>query len=187
LTKMQPTAGLQPSSVQGLPSEHSSTPKPGTQAPSTQVSPVEQALPSWQPAVLWVWTHPLRASQLSSVQGLLSSQSRAGPPWQVPPPQVSAVVHGLASSQGTELVVKVQPSPGWQRSVVQRLSSLQVSAGPGRHQPLAHWSPTVHSLLSSQSRLLGTNWQPELALQLSVVHGLPSSQGSIPLPTQSPN
>jgi hypothetical protein len=57
-----------------------------------------------QGAVLLVWTHPEAGIQASSVHGLPSAQSGAGPPTQVPPLQASCVVHALPSSQGAVLL-----------------------------------------------------------------------------------
>ncbi len=59
-------------------------------------SPVVHGLPSSQTPVPAEWAHPDFTSQLSTVQGFSSSQS-SGTPTQLPPLQVSNVVHGLAS------------------------------------------------------------------------------------------
>ncbi len=87
-----------------------------------QVSPVVQPLPSSQPAVLAECTQPLAGSQLSLVHTLASSQNVAGltaPPLHAPPPQVSAVVQALPSSQGTLLAPCTQPVFAEQLSLVQ--------------------------------------------------------------------
>src|SRR5262245_56268037 len=83
LVCVQPDAGSQPSAVQLLPSLQSGG-GPPAQLPPEQVSFVVQALPSLHAAVLLVCTQPVAGSQLSSVQGLPSSQPSAGPPTQVP-------------------------------------------------------------------------------------------------------
>ena len=67
--------------------------------PPEQVSPVVQALPSEQDAVLFAYTHPVAGLQESVVHTLLSSQSGGGPPTQDPPAQVSLVVHASPSEQ----------------------------------------------------------------------------------------
>jgi hypothetical protein len=66
---------------------------------------VVQAFPSSQALVLFVKTQPASSVQVSVVQGLLSLQIRPTPGWQVPPPQVSPVVHGLPSSHAFVLFV----------------------------------------------------------------------------------
>src|SRR5947207_2969369 len=86
----QPVPGSQESSVQGLESSQSVGP-PGTHAPAAQTSPVVQALPSAQGAVLFVWTHPVPGSHESSVQGLESSQAVGPPGTQAPAAQTSPV------------------------------------------------------------------------------------------------
>jgi hypothetical protein len=68
----QPEAGSQESSVQGLPSSQLAALP--AQVPPEHTSPVVQALPSSQPALLLsLWHSPL--TQLSVVQALSSSQS----------------------------------------------------------------------------------------------------------------
>src|SRR5438552_1394860 len=91
----QPVAGLQLSSVQGLPSLQSGAGPPPRLPPLQLYSAVLRS-PSLQGAVLLVWTHPVAGLQLSSVQGLPSLQSGAGPPTQLQPLQVSLVVQALA-------------------------------------------------------------------------------------------
>src|SRR5215510_1445723 len=152
-----PTRVLQAASVQA----------PGvlTQAPPWHTS-VVQVSPSSQAAVLLVWTQPPTGSQLSSVQGLPSSQLNAGAPVQTPFWHVSPVVQMLASSQGAVLFVCVQPLAGSQASSVQRLPSLQSGAGPPTHVPATQVSPVVQALPSSQGAVLGTFRQTP-AVQLS--------------------
>ena len=77
--KTQPDAGLQESVVHTLLSLQT-TAEPGTHVPPPQVSPVVQALPSSQTAVLFVKTQPVAGLQLSVVQMLLSLQTTAAPP-----------------------------------------------------------------------------------------------------------
>lgn len=89
-----PVAGLQLlllSVVQALPSLQV-TGVPGAQRPPWQVSAPLQALPSEQLLVLFVWTQPCCAVQVSLVQGLLSLQfscwqlkTQLPPPWQTCP------------------------------------------------------------------------------------------------------
>jgi hypothetical protein len=62
------------------------------------VSLTVHGLPSSQVAVLFWFLHPSTASQLSSVQGLLSLQLRAEPPPHVPEVQTSPTVHAFMSS-----------------------------------------------------------------------------------------
>src|SRR5439155_1287723 len=135
-----PTRLLQFGSVQG--------PGVPTQTPSWHVS-VVQASPSLHGAVLLLCRQPPAPSQVSSVQGLPSSQMNW--PAQTPPWQVS-------------LTVQVLPS-------------LQSGAGPPTQAPARQVSPVVQALPSSQGATLGTFAQTP-AVQLSSVHGLPSSQSA---------
>src|SRR2546428_410187 len=127
----QPVCALQASSVQTLPSLQSSG-APPTQAPALQVSPVVQALPSSQEAVLFVKTHPVAGAQLSSVQTFWSLQTSAGPPWQVPPPQVSFVEQALPSLQEAGLFVNAHPAGGTRRASSWAVFCLQQTAATPR-------------------------------------------------------
>jgi hypothetical protein len=99
---------------------------------------------------------PVATSQLSSVQGLLSLQSRASPPWQTDSEQKSSTVHSLPSSQDWAFGEKSQPSSGMHESSVHGLESLQTTVEPGEHSPSLHMSETVQEFPS---------WQgPELLL-----------------------
>ncbi len=103
---VQPTAGSQTSSLQGLPSSQSLEPPPW-QMELLQVSLAVQALPSSHGLLLGLARHaPVLASHLSSVQGLLSSQFLAGPAAHLPAsfPEVmqrSPLVQASPSSQVT--------------------------------------------------------------------------------------
>jgi hypothetical protein len=147
------------------------------QLPPLHTSLTVQALASSQLAVLLAKMHtPVAPSQLSVVQGLLSLQT-VPTPAQVPPPQVSATVHGLPSSQLAVLLAKAHtPVVPLQLSVVQPLLSLHTLAAP-LHAPEPHASVTVHGSPSSQPIVLLANTQlPVTPLQLSLVHALPSLQ-----------
>jgi len=86
----QPEAGLQESSVQPFESSHV-TELPLAQEPPEQASPVVQAFPSSQAAVLLsLWQLP--PEQLSSVQALPSLQARCVPPTQLLLEQASFTV-----------------------------------------------------------------------------------------------
>ena len=101
---LHPLVGLQVSVVQAMPSLQLSG-GPPTQLPPLQVSFVVHALPSLQGALLLVcWQVPDGAEQVSSVQGLPSSQFLATPGMQLPPLQLSPIVQPLASSQGVPLL-----------------------------------------------------------------------------------
>jgi len=93
-----PVPGSQLSSVQGLSSSQTVC-GPGTQWPSLHVSFWVQAFPSLHEAVLSVCVQPLEGSQPSSVHGLPSLQSGAGPLTHAPSWQVSPCVHALLSLQ----------------------------------------------------------------------------------------
>ena len=65
-----------------------------------------QTLLSSQAFGLAVWAQPVLGSQLSVVQSLLSLQSvGTAPGWQVPPEQMSPVVHAFPSLQAAVLFV----------------------------------------------------------------------------------
>ena len=87
--------------------------------------------------MLSLCTHPVAGLQESSVQTSLSLQLGAGPPWQLPPAQISLVVQALPSSQGAVLLVFTQPVAGLQESAVQTLLSLQSGGGPPAQLPPA--------------------------------------------------
>ena len=130
LANTHPVAGLHVSSVQGLLSLHTVA-VPGWQLPPPHVSPVVQASPSLQAAVLLVNTHPVAGVHESLVQGLLSLQTVPAPGWQLPPPQASPVVQGLPSSQALVLLANTHPVAGLQESSVQPLLSLHTIPDPG--------------------------------------------------------
>jgi len=144
------------------------------------------ALPSSHGLVLLTCVQPLAGLHPSVVQPLPSSQFGAGPPTQLPPAQVSFVVHALPSLQGFELLVCVQPLLGLHPSVVQTLPSSQFGAGPPTQLPPVHVSFVVHALLSLHGLLLFTCVQPLAGLQPSVVQTLPSSQFGAGPPWQLP-
>ena len=95
------------------------------QAPAPlHVSPDVQTLLSLHAAVLFVKTQPDAGLQLSVVHVLLSLQRTAAPPWQVPAPQMSPVVHAFPSLHAAVLFVCVH-DPVTQVSSVHGLASLQ--------------------------------------------------------------
>jgi hypothetical protein len=211
LACVQPLPTSQASSVQTLPSSQLGA-GPPTHDPPAQVSLVVQALPSLHGAALLVCVQPVAGLQASSVQTLPSSQFGAGPPTQLPPEQVSAVVQAFPSSQGSVfgvppqspppqmspdvqalpslqapvLLVCVHPLPVSQASSVQGLPSSQFGAGPPTQEPPEQASPTVQALPSLQGAVLLTCVQPVPALQPSSVQVSPSSQSSAGPPTQVP-
>jgi len=153
LAWVQPVAGLHESSVHGLPSSQLG-PAPPTQTPPEQASPVVQALPSSQEAVLFTCVQPVAGLQASSVQTLASSQFGAVPPTQVPPEQASPVVQALPSLQDAVLLVCVHPVTGLHESSVQGLPSSQLGPAPPTQVPPEQASPVVHALPSSQGAVL---------------------------------
>jgi hypothetical protein len=180
-----PVALLHESLVQGLLSSQFGA-APPTQAPPEQVSPVVQALPSLQLAVLFVWVQPVAGLQASVVQGLLSLQFAAVPPTQAPPEQVSPVVQALPSLQLAVLLVWVQPVAGLQASLVQGFESSQFGAAPPTQAPPEQVSPVVQALPSLQLAVLLVWVQPVAGLQASLVQGFESSQLGAAPPTQAP-
>ena len=125
--------------------------------PPLQVSFVVHAFPSSHGAMLLACWQPDCALQLSSVQGLWSSQSSVMPGWHLLLTHVSKPVQMLMSSQSPSATqqsgtgVCLHPIPWSQKSVVQ-------------------------GELSSQ--LTGACWQPRTSSQVSVVQALPSLQSS---------
>jgi hypothetical protein len=119
--------------------------------------------------------------QLSSVQTFPSLQFGAGPPTQLPPLQVSLVVHALPSLHGALLLAWTHPMEGLQLSSVHTLLSSQFT-GSLTHAWLTQRSLVVHWSVSAQSAFvlqqLGTAacWHPVGETQESVVQALPSLQ-----------
>jgi hypothetical protein len=108
LAKMHPVEVSHESLVHGFWSLHVMTvPR---HAPALQWSPLVQALASLQVfAFAFVNTHPTSALHESFVQGLPSSQGRAGPPVQTLAAQMSLVVHLSPSSHDFVFAVCAQP------------------------------------------------------------------------------
>jgi len=156
------------------------------QAPPTQVSFVVQAFPSSQGWELLAYKQPCDGSQRSSVHPLPSSQLGAAPPTQLPPKQVSSVVQALWSSQGSLLLVKTQPLPESQVSVVHPLPSSHTGGPPPTQAPLEQVSLVVQASPSLQAATLFTFTQPLAGSQESSVQTLPSLQSGAAPPTQVP-
>src|SRR5262249_30744177 len=150
------------------------------------VSFVVQAFPSLQAAVLFVWTQPDAGLQVSSVQGLPSSQFGGGPPTHVPAAQGSFVVQALPSLHGAVLFVWTQPLAGLQVSSVQGWRASQFGGGPPTRVPSALVSFVVQALPSLHGAVLFVWTHPDAGLQVSSVHGLPSSQFGGGPPTHVP-
>jgi hypothetical protein len=118
------------------------------------VSAVVQALPSSQGALLLLYTQPCKVSQLSSVQTSPSSQTGGAPPVQLPPLQVSPVVHASPSLHGAALFVNTHPCWESQLSSVHVFPSLHVSTDPPWHIPAEHVSEVVQASPSSHGAVL---------------------------------
>src|SRR5881398_257321 len=153
-----------------------------------------------------------RASAMTVATGAAGGQTGGGPPTQVPPAQVSAVVQSSLSSHGELFAVFMQPVAGSHESVVHTLLSSQLRAGPPTqappaqvsavvqalpslqdrvfgvptHAPAAQVSPEVQGLRSSHGRVFGVFTQPVTGSHVSVVHTLPSTQLGGGPPTQTP-
>src|SRR4029079_16115901 len=139
-------------------------------------SPVVQASPSEQGAVLFACAQPVAGTQESSVQGLLSSQLGGPPGVQAPPPHVSPVVQASPSEQGAVLFACSQPVAGTQESSVQGLLSSQLGGPPGAQGRAPQVSPVVHASPSEQGAVLFACAHPVAGTQESSVQGLLSSQ-----------
>lgn len=170
--------------MQRLPSSQSGG-GPPTQAPSTQVSLVVQALLSLHETVLVVCAQPLAGLQVSVVQPLPSSQTGGGPPRQDPPEHVSPVVHGFPSSHGLALLVCVQPVAELHPSLVQALPSLQLGGSPPVQAPPKQSSPVVHAFPSSHADVLLVNTQTPAGHE-SFVQTLPSLHSLLWLHSMQP-
>jgi hypothetical protein len=176
-TCAQPVAGTHESVVHMLSSSQLLVPVPVTQLPALHLSPVVQALPSSQSAVLLAWAQvPSAGLQLSSVQTLSSLQLLATPThW--PAEHVSLLVHALPSSHVAVLFVWTQPVAGTQLSSVHGLVSAQLGGAPPWHAPAEHVSAVVQALPSSHEAVLFACWQAP-PLHMSSVHGLLSLQSA---------
>lgn len=103
---------------------------PGWQEPPEHTSPLVQASPSSQAAVLFGYSQPEAGLQELSVQALPSSQATDVPPVQEPPLQTSPLVHASPSSQESVFGLDIQPTIGLQISVVHTLPSSQLMLVP---------------------------------------------------------
>lgn len=132
---LHPLSAAQLAVVQGLPSSQFRSPDL-VHTPAKHLSPVVHRLPSSQvaPAAAAVWAHPLVVLQLSTVHARPSLQSSVVVWMQLPPLQMSPVVHALLSEQVAVLsAVVVQPLWLLHALAVHGWPSSQFSAGPGTH------------------------------------------------------
>jgi hypothetical protein len=133
----QPVVMSQESVVQLLLSSQSKA-APLLQEPARQESLVVQTLESSQvvPSAKSVLAQPVAASQVSSVQSLLSLQSTVAPP-QDPAVQTSLEVHRVPSSHPVPSATFAfeHPVAASQESVVQSLLSSQLKAEPLEQVP----------------------------------------------------
>ena len=158
---------------------------PPTHLPLLHLSVLLQLLPSLQPLLLGVCWQPVTLLQVSFVQLLLSLQSVAPEPVQVPPLHAELTVHLSLSSHGPLTASWVQPTPVLQASVVHTSLSSQLVGVPPHVVPL-QVSLTVQASPSSQLPVVATCVQPLFLSQASVVQGLPSSQPTAATPVQTP-
>src|SRR5438067_2470862 len=96
-----------------------------------------------------------RASAMTVATGAAGGQTGGGPPTQVPPAQVSAVVQSSLSSHGGLFAVFMQPVAGSHESVVHTLPSTQLGGGPPTQTPPAQVSAVVQALPSLQGSVFG--------------------------------
>ena len=172
---VQPPMAEHDSVVHGLPSSHGLA-FCGLQNPPLHASPSVHELLSSQSRLLNVKVQPLGGSHPSSVHGLPSAQVSALAGVQMPPTQLSPIVHVLPSEQDAVLGEKMQPVSGSQLSTVHCSPSLQTVAVPGMQTAPPHTSPIVQTLTSSHGALLGVCLQPAGPAQLSSVQTSPSVQ-----------
>ncbi len=185
-----PVLSLHASTVHGLPSSHWGG-LPGLHWPPLHTSPWVHKIPSSHPnpSTDALDAHlPLLGSHASIVQPLPSSQVVGVPDWQRLAAQISPTVHGLPSSQTTELLVNKQfPLAPSQASSVHGLPSLQTLIRPPTHRPSTQASPKVQPVPSSQlAPELAWAWhKPSATVQMSKVQGFPSSH-TRPVPVHCP-
>ena len=118
---------------------------PAVHRPALQMSLSVHLSPSSQSAELSRFTQPLALSQLSSVQGLLSSQANAVPR-HLPFAQASFSVHASPSLHGDSIGVALQPFLPSQASLVH--------GSPSSHVSSSIW-PSQSSSSPSQSSFVG--------------------------------
>src|SRR5262245_2274365 len=202
-----PRAGLQVSTpLQALLSSQTSAVP--TQTPFELVSPVVQSVPSLRGAVLKGFTQPVTSSQLSSVQGLLSSHASGVPgshapvaglqasmpshtvvfphaaamavgvPVQVPPAHASFSVQRFPSLHGSVFGVNTHPVGSTHASSVQALLSLHTIGVPGR-QPNAGVHVSSPSHGFPLSQRTGTPMHAPSVQTSPEVQALSSSHGSV--------
>src|SRR5439155_21638581 len=87
-----------------------------------------------------------RASAMTVATGAAGGQMGGGPPTQVPPAQVSAVVQSSLSSHGELLGVCTQPIAGSQDSDVHPLASSPLGGGPPTQAAAPHRPALVVAL-----------------------------------------
>ena len=110
------------------------------------------------------------------MQGLLSSQTTSPLGIQVPPTQVSPVVHWSPSSQGPSWTVYTQPVLSSQASAVHGFPSSQSVGLDPRHTPPEQVSSALHGFPSSHGLSSWVVEQPVKESQSWDVQGFPSSQ-----------
>src|SRR6266545_187377 len=127
------------------------------------------------------WWQPVAGSQLSMVQGSLSSQLTGVKTQPIAGSQVS-VVHALLSLHGG-FGVNTHPVAGSQVSVVHASLSLHGAFGVNTQPVAGSQVSVVHALLSLHGAF-GVNTQPSFGSQVSVVHALLSLHGAFGVKTQ---
>ncbi len=180
-----PADGSHESVVHAFPSSHA-TAVPLEQTPAEQRSPTVHRLPSLHGASLFACTHPVAASQESSVHTLRSSHRRGGPPTHDPAAHRSPIVHAFPSLHGAVPFTCTQPVAASHESSVHTIPSSQFGAGPPTHTPPEQLSPIVHALPSLHDPVTFACAQPVAGMHESAVHTLPSSQFGGAPPTHDP-
>jgi hypothetical protein len=176
-----PSAGLQLSSVQELPSSQDTGLDP-THVPASHASDCVHASPSVQVLLssFVVTQLPSAGLQLSSVQALPSSHTTGFEPAHVPASHASVCVQASPSVQALlSSFVYSQPDAGLHVSSVQALPSSQVSGFEPVQAPATQVSVCVQASLSSQA-------VPSRGTQVSLIHD-PAAQVSMPTEEQPPD
>ena len=116
------------------------------------VSPSVHASPSSQGRELAVRTPQKPGHRSHRCRGCRLNNPPQSPPLQQPPPHWSASVQASPSSQGSVLLVLIQPATILQESVVHGLPSSQSTSVPETQVPSEQISPSVHASPSSQAQ-----------------------------------
>jgi hypothetical protein len=182
--KAQPSAGEQVSSVQSLPSTHWRLPPPPMHCPAMQVIGLVHRTSTQAPAThvvpvsTFLRLHPAFGSQVSTVQGLPSSQSWTWPGMQVPAGHVATGVHFNPAHEPTVHVPQSFPQPSSPHSLPLHWGT-QASHAPSLHPngqstTFVPWAPQLSNQQTAWAQQ--ALWSSAAQAQVPAWHTLPSVQ-----------